>query len=98
MGREYVLVGNPNTLKRANVEVTILLCSFVGKKFGIIQIKLALVALVHNYVFYPSPKMRRPVEFKKKVFITSIEGGAWVRAEPREQRHGNSHVNEATYP
>lgn len=55
-------------------------------RFAIIEIKLALTAIISRYIILPSGKMKSPLKFDPKtLFITNIPlGGVWINFKQRE--------------
>lgn len=52
----------------------------IGIRFGIMQTKVGLSALLKNYKFSLSEKMVLPIKFKVHSFITAVDGGVWLDA------------------
>lgn len=51
---------------------------FLGLRFGIMQTKVGLVTLLHQYKFTVSDKTSVPLEFDPKSFILSTKGDMWL--------------------
>uniref|UniRef100_A0A6V7I791 Cytochrome P450 n=1 Tax=Bracon brevicornis TaxID=1563983 RepID=A0A6V7I791_9HYME len=50
-----------------------------GKRFGTLIVRLIIVTLLREYSIEKSPKLKEPVTLDPKNFLSSIEGGAWLR-------------------
>ncbi|XP_044260317.1 probable cytochrome P450 6a23 [Tribolium madens] len=50
----------------------------IGKKFGLTQTKVGLVALIKNYEFSVNSKTTNPLKMAANTFILSAEGGIWL--------------------
>lgn len=47
----------------------------IGLRFGLVQVKIALISLLHKYKVKLSPETRPRIEFDKGLLISSPEGG-----------------------
>ncbi|KAJ3659267.1 hypothetical protein Zmor_010964 [Zophobas morio] len=50
----------------------------IGLRFGMLQSKVGLAALLKNYKITLSPKTKIPMKLDPTSFITSAEGGVWL--------------------
>ncbi|KAL3280180.1 hypothetical protein HHI36_017680 [Cryptolaemus montrouzieri] len=50
----------------------------IGTRFGMMQTKVGLVALLLNYEFFVSDKTREPLQYESESFIISTKGGIWL--------------------
>ncbi|VEN42423.1 unnamed protein product [Callosobruchus maculatus] len=53
----------------------------IGMRFGMLQTKLGLYALLRKYKFTLNKKTKRPLVFSKAGILTSPEGSIWVDLE-----------------
>ncbi|XP_044761156.1 probable cytochrome P450 6a14 [Coccinella septempunctata] len=53
----------------------------IGARFGLMQTKVGLIALLSKYEFSVNKRTREPLEYDKKVFIMSVLGGIWLDFE-----------------
>jgi cytochrome P450 family 6 len=53
----------------------------IGLRFGMMQARVGLIALLSRFKFTMSSKMAVPVVFSKKSMILSPEGGLWLNVE-----------------
>ncbi|KAK7863031.1 hypothetical protein R5R35_010774 [Gryllus longicercus] len=54
----------------------------IGQRFGLIEVKIALVYLLANFELLPSAKAKYPAEFEPG-FTLMIKGGFWCELKPR---------------
>ncbi|KAK5638794.1 hypothetical protein RI129_013089 [Pyrocoelia pectoralis] len=52
----------------------------IGIRFGMMQTKVGLSILLRRYKFSLSEKMKIPIKFKIRSFLTAVEGGVWLNA------------------
>ncbi|KAL3280181.1 hypothetical protein HHI36_017681 [Cryptolaemus montrouzieri] len=50
----------------------------IGTRFGMMQTKVGLVALMLNYEITVSKKTREPLQYDPQSFVTSTKGGIWL--------------------
>ncbi|RZC40782.1 p450 domain containing protein, partial [Asbolus verrucosus] len=50
----------------------------IGMRFGLMQTKVGLVALLRNYRFTVNPKTVEPIKMAINSFILSADGGIWL--------------------
>ncbi|KAH0818822.1 hypothetical protein GEV33_003969 [Tenebrio molitor] len=53
----------------------------IGLRFGMLQSKVGLTALLKNYKIKLSNKTHQPLQMDKQAFISSVEGGVWLDVE-----------------
>ncbi|XP_969948.1 cytochrome P450 6a2 [Tribolium castaneum] len=53
----------------------------IGKKFGLTQTKVGLVALIQNYKFSVNSRTLDPLKMAPNTFILSAAGGIWLDSE-----------------
>ncbi|EFA02820.1 cytochrome P450 6BQ6 [Tribolium castaneum] len=53
----------------------------IGLRFGMLQSKVGLAALLKNYKITLNSKTKMPIEMEKSSFITSVNGGVWLNVE-----------------
>ncbi|RZC40767.1 p450 domain containing protein, partial [Asbolus verrucosus] len=53
----------------------------IGLRFGMLQSKVGLTTLLKNYKIKVSKMTKVPLQFDKRSFITSAEGGVWLDVE-----------------
>lgn len=51
----------------------------VGLRFGMMQTRVGLIALLNNFEFCTSEKTKVPLEFNSTGFILSPKGGMWLK-------------------
>ncbi|KAG5677849.1 hypothetical protein PVAND_007569 [Polypedilum vanderplanki] len=51
----------------------------IGERFGYIETKVGLATLLSKFRFEPSSKTKTPIEFNKKNFILSVDGGMFLK-------------------
>ncbi|XP_012274106.1 cytochrome P450 9e2 [Orussus abietinus] len=56
----------------------------LGTRFALMETKILFLHLLRRFVIKPTPKTRREVVFSKASFNMMIEGGFWVKFEPRK--------------
>lgn len=54
-----------------------------GTRFGILQSKIALIALLARYKFSVCEKTSIPIHYSIRAFTQSPEGGVYLRMEKR---------------
>lgn len=64
------------------IVIVYIVFSYIGKRFGILQSKLAIARLLHNYKFYISQNTILPVEFTSESFVVSPDHSVNLRVEP----------------
>ncbi|KAB0791057.1 hypothetical protein PPYR_02857 [Photinus pyralis] len=52
----------------------------IGMKFGVLQTKVGLTALLMNYKFTVNPKTKRPIKLIPFGHSTKVDGGLWLDA------------------
>lgn len=52
----------------------------LGLRFGVMQSKAGIAALINKFNFTLNEKTKYPPEFHKSAFIISVEGGVWINA------------------
>ncbi|KAK9881443.1 hypothetical protein WA026_016329 [Henosepilachna vigintioctopunctata] len=50
----------------------------IGMRFGLLQTKVGLVALLKNYEFKVHPKTKEPLEFDPRIVNMSVKGELWL--------------------
>jgi len=55
----------------------------IGMRFGLLQTKLGLTVLLSNYEFSVCEKTKQPLELNPKSFITTANGGIWLKISQR---------------
>ncbi|KAK7789224.1 hypothetical protein R5R35_007049 [Gryllus longicercus] len=55
----------------------------IGLRFGMLQAKLGLAALLSRFDLAPSARTPTPLPLDPRSFITASEGGIWARVSPR---------------
>ncbi|XP_008192269.1 probable cytochrome P450 6a14 [Tribolium castaneum] len=53
----------------------------IGLRFGMLQSKVGLTALLKNYKISLSSKTKMPLEMEKSGLVTTVEGGMWLNVE-----------------
>jgi cytochrome P450 len=53
----------------------------VGMRFGLMQVKIAIVKLLINFKFLPSSKTSKPMKFKPNAVLQSPLNGVWLKLE-----------------
>lgn len=56
--------------------------SCLGMRYGVLQVKLAVVEMIRNFVIKPSHKTQSPVVLDPKNFLLTPIGGLWADFEP----------------
>ncbi|XP_058788782.1 uncharacterized protein LOC131662839 [Phymastichus coffea] len=66
----------------------------IGARFGILQSKIALIALLSNYKFFTCEKTPIPIQYSKRSFTQSPHGGVYLRMERRAKYLYRTVVNK----
>lgn len=53
----------------------------IGMRFGLMQVRLGLVALLRKYKISHSSKTSKDIKFKPTASTLILEGGTWLRVE-----------------
>lgn len=54
-----------------------------GLRFGILQIKMVMAIVLTNYVLESSEKMKEPIRLDPRSFLSTVEGGYWIKMRRR---------------
>nr|CAD7599514.1 unnamed protein product [Timema genevievae] len=55
----------------------------IGMRFALMEVKLALVHLLHNFNLQPTSKTPIPLQITRKSLNMTVDGGFWIGIEPR---------------
>lgn len=53
----------------------------IGLRFGMMQSKLGLASLIHNFKISLSDKTEQPIQYRKNAFILTTTSGMWIKFE-----------------
>lgn len=53
-------------------------CYFVGQRFGLLQLKIGLAHVIHNYEMTVNEKTQVPIKYETTNPVTSPAGGIWL--------------------
>lgn len=53
----------------------------IGLRFGMMQARIGLIALLQNFRFTLDPRMSIPLKINKKQFIIASDEGIWLQLE-----------------
>lgn len=54
----------------------------IGARFGMMQVKIGLIAGLRKFRYTLSPRTEQPLKLLTKFFITHAEGGIWLNVDP----------------
>nr|CAD7440776.1 unnamed protein product [Timema bartmani] len=55
----------------------------IGMRFALMEVKLALVHLLHNFNLRPTSKTPIPLQITRKSLNMTVDGGFWIGIEPK---------------
>ncbi|XP_074025834.1 cytochrome P450 6-like isoform X1 [Leptinotarsa decemlineata] len=53
----------------------------IGARFGLLQVKVGLTAIIRNFKVTLNEKTKTPIKYATNVFITSVDGDVWLNVE-----------------
>lgn len=56
-----------------------------GKRFALLEMKLALATFLYKYEIDVSSKTRHPLQLDPRAFILAPRDGIWLKISPREK-------------